>query len=484
MLQELREEGSCCDLIISVGEQSFKAHRCVLAAQSQPLRTMLQEGVLREGKESILTLTDVDPGGFSLLMDFLYNRRVEISVANVEDLLDLGTRYAVKHLRLRCCAFLARSVNPTNACNLLALADRHDCHRLRRDLLSYVLKFFMCACRDTSAEEGFCLLPVALVVEVLSDDRLNAQEVEVFWAAVAWIGFESLRSNDAGLVLPHVRFGLISAETLAETVENHVMLQADIGRRFIHEAYRYQALPEGAVKENFLLSMEARSRPRSPSTGVAGGGDRVRENGEGRVKGGALLGLAKNGLGAVVPWEFMRDGDEEEEDEEVKGRGSLGNKARRRRGRGNGEMGGLMTNDYEYGLDEASDVVEREVVQPQEEVEGERKCQGVDGRNGLEFRAETVHVRVRQGVGAKSKKQCSSSWVNKEVGRWLCTDTPSVEKGNSRSLLGRTCAMEAMGDGAGVGAPRWMWAEAAAGAGKAGPTLREDQCSPSSHAYV
>lgn len=113
--------------------------RCVLAAQSVPLRTMF-EGAFKERRESVIALRDVEPSSFSLLLDFFYDRDVSITADNVEALLDLSARYAVSMLRRHCCAFLARSASPGNACSLLAVADRYDCHRLRRGLLAYILE--------------------------------------------------------------------------------------------------------------------------------------------------------------------------------------------------------------------------------------------------------------------------------------------------------------------------------------------------------
>ena len=127
-----------------------KRNRCVLAAQSFPLRVMF-EGAFKEGSENVIALGDVEPCSFSLLLDFFYDRSVEITSESVEGLLDLSARYGVSLLRRHCCEFMARSANPSNACSLLAVADRYDCRKLRRDLLAYTLEvrcafvFFFCS---------------------------------------------------------------------------------------------------------------------------------------------------------------------------------------------------------------------------------------------------------------------------------------------------------------------------------------------------
>lgn len=116
-----------------------KTNRCVLAAQSSPLRAMF-EGSFKEGSENVIALLDVEPSSFSLLLDFLYGRSIDVNDENVEALLDLSARYGVSLLRRHCCAFMAGSANPSKACSLLAVADRYDCHRLRRELLAYTLE--------------------------------------------------------------------------------------------------------------------------------------------------------------------------------------------------------------------------------------------------------------------------------------------------------------------------------------------------------
>lgn len=217
----------------------------MLAAQSLPLRRMF-EGAFKEGNERVIALGDVEPSSFTLLLDFMYDRAVKMDAENVEALLELSARFGVSRLRRHCCGFLARSATPSNACSLLAMADRYDCFRLRRDLLSYVvevrvrsspspcfscapgsgvvcparhlgsakmnnsapfpvcptLQRFLSTCREDGAH-SFCQLPLTLAVEVLRDDGLDSGsdgEVNVFWAAVSWLEADASRRPDADQV--------------------------------------------------------------------------------------------------------------------------------------------------------------------------------------------------------------------------------------------------------------------------------------------
>lgn len=82
-------------------------------------------------------------------------------------------------------------------------------------------------------------------------------------------------------MLSYVRFGLISAKTLAEAVEQHPLVQSKSGRAFLHEAFRFQALPPES-KEEFALSMATRARPRAVTitvSSVSFGGRSGKRNG-------------------------------------------------------------------------------------------------------------------------------------------------------------------------------------------------------------
>lgn len=112
------------------------------------------EGSFKEGNENVIALLGVEPSSFSLLLDFLYGNSIDVNDENAEALLDLSARYGVSLLRRHCCAFMAGSANPSKACSLLAVADRYDCHRLRRQLLAYTLEVGPCFCACACVELG------------------------------------------------------------------------------------------------------------------------------------------------------------------------------------------------------------------------------------------------------------------------------------------------------------------------------------------
>lgn len=239
-LYGLLKDQACCDVTLKVGTISFKAHKCVLAAASMPLRAMFDSG-FKEGNESVIVLHDVDERSFEQFLEFVYDRSVEVNRYNLEKLLDLSARYQIPQLRKHCCSFLAASADHDNACALLTIADRYNCVRLRTGLRSFVLASFEQSCG--ADKDGFLDLPQELLVDLLADDNLCAAEAVVFRESCHWLEHKKDRRKEADVVLAHVRFSLIGATAIAEEIEHHDFMQSESGKRAIHSAYRYLALP-------------------------------------------------------------------------------------------------------------------------------------------------------------------------------------------------------------------------------------------------
>jgi hypothetical protein len=256
--------------------RAFPAHRCWVAAFSQPLGAMFRSG-MRESQEARVVLRDTDAGAFQLMLDFIYGGPVQLDQENIECVLELSVRFALGVLIEQCCNFLASAVAVDTACAILILADvracliaclndstltnhllgllttpwvtnhkqKYDCRPLRRDTLLFVVAHLP-RCW-ASAREHFARLPKALLVEVLSHDALVHGEILAFQAAVFWLdeqrrlllageaacsqGLGEEEDEEACLVeevLSHVRFPHMPARLLVEEVEGHPVMQREV----------------------------------------------------------------------------------------------------------------------------------------------------------------------------------------------------------------------------------------------------------------
>lgn len=259
-LREQRRQSWSPDVVVANGEREFAAHACVLEATSPVLAEEARRAVRGRTGEGLPRIRldsaeDDDTEALALVLDFAYGTLVTVSEANVEKLLELASRLQIRALVDECCAFVAQRTSASRACRVLALADKHRCTLLRRDVGLCVLRHFKEACGlfpDTDdatsdhdeALRGFLALPRHLLDELLHDDRLCVDdESRVFLAAVAWLQSDPNRLADADAVLALVRYYLVSAEFLADTVEPHELMQSRACKDLVHAAYRWQALP-------------------------------------------------------------------------------------------------------------------------------------------------------------------------------------------------------------------------------------------------
>ncbi|XP_077432928.1 zinc finger and BTB domain-containing protein 8A [Vanacampus margaritifer] len=81
----LRRSGSMCDARISVKNQTFRAHRLVLACASKPLKEKLSQA--ETDQEVHCTLDDLSPRTFQQVLDFAYMQSLEVSEEDLQQLL-------------------------------------------------------------------------------------------------------------------------------------------------------------------------------------------------------------------------------------------------------------------------------------------------------------------------------------------------------------------------------------------------------------
>lgn len=70
-LHLIRNNDEFCDIDIRVGNETFTAHKVVLAAGSSYFHAMFCSGMM-EDRADFVTLHEVDPKVFAALLDFIY----------------------------------------------------------------------------------------------------------------------------------------------------------------------------------------------------------------------------------------------------------------------------------------------------------------------------------------------------------------------------------------------------------------------------
>ncbi|CAL4916803.1 unnamed protein product [Urochloa decumbens] len=144
-LAELLFSNKGADVVFEVAGETFPAHRCVLAARS-PVFSAELFGPMKEGDGAltgVVHIHDMEPAVFGNLLAFIYTdslpepigKEVEEEDNVYQHLLVAADRYGVERLKLMCEARLCERVSAGTAATILALADQHQCHVLRKACL-------------------------------------------------------------------------------------------------------------------------------------------------------------------------------------------------------------------------------------------------------------------------------------------------------------------------------------------------------------
>jgi speckle-type POZ protein len=144
------EEGA--DITFEVGDQTFAAHRCVLAARSPVFRKELFGGSLT--KKDIVEINDVKPEIFSDLLFFIYTDSFSWNWEWMEDeeddsgadeyvtdmlqLLEAADRYGLQKLKSICAEDLVQCTRLHRVADIIVVAERSECRSLKDSCVEFI----------------------------------------------------------------------------------------------------------------------------------------------------------------------------------------------------------------------------------------------------------------------------------------------------------------------------------------------------------
>lgn len=240
-MNEIRADGSLCDVTLVVGAVRINAHRLLLASCSSYFRAMFTSE-MAESRQQEIQMVDIEPHTLQTLIDFCYTGEITVADFNVQSILPAACLLQLNEIQDVCCEFLKKQLDPTNCLGIRAFADTHAC----RELMRIADKFTHHNFQDVAKSEEFILLPVSQLLDIISSEELNVRSEEtVFQAAMAWIRHDlPNRRQLLPRVLEHVRLPLCPAKFLVSVVSEDPLIKADAQcRDLVDEAKNYLLLP-------------------------------------------------------------------------------------------------------------------------------------------------------------------------------------------------------------------------------------------------
>ena len=152
VLESLKVSGALCDVILVVAGQEFKAHKVILAASSPYFKAMFATAFDVKDHSKIL-IQFIIPNCFEIILEFIYTgRRMEITVDNVQSLLETASMLNIDLAMDMCSHFLVEHLDISNCLDILNLAVNHGCQNLRKEAEEFSGKNF----NKIINSQGYC----------------------------------------------------------------------------------------------------------------------------------------------------------------------------------------------------------------------------------------------------------------------------------------------------------------------------------------
>ncbi|CAK6976756.1 kelch-like protein 10 [Scomber scombrus] len=207
-------EGKLCDVVISVGNVEFQAHRIILCGCSSFFRNLFCTT-----PSEVYSFPDVPPNIMSLIMEYAYNSSVVVTEENVLGLLAAAHRFAIHGILSATSDFLEQKLCVENCIGTWMSAELYNCPDLRKKANLYILHHFE---EVAGSSEKFLQLSVQQLAGLIKKDELNVrQESTVFEAILRWIdhNLEERKSHMAVLLSKIYICGGFNGEELLSSAE-------------------------------------------------------------------------------------------------------------------------------------------------------------------------------------------------------------------------------------------------------------------------
>uniref|UniRef100_A0A914WJH7 BTB domain-containing protein n=1 Tax=Plectus sambesii TaxID=2011161 RepID=A0A914WJH7_9BILA len=264
-LAAFRANGFLCDVEIEVEDSIFAAHRCVLAA-SIPYFCSMFSSEMRESRQSRIIIQDIPAAAFELLIDFAYTSKVQITGANVQQLLYAASILQIDSVCAACQRFLTQYLTVSNCLSIRHFAEQHNCVGLMQSVDEFAVDHF----QELRKSSEFLTIPLSHLMDLVKsgDLRVNSEQ-EVFETVVQWVahGLDTRKIYLPDL-LDKVRLAQLPTNYLLNEVKNHPLIQDCIRCRDLVSDAMSEKMRSHCSSMSPSGAHQIPSRPRKTAAGV------------------------------------------------------------------------------------------------------------------------------------------------------------------------------------------------------------------------
>jgi hypothetical protein len=253
--------------------EDLYAHRCILAAWSEPFRVMFTTaGMVESSPEKLpleIAVQDLPYSAFKCCLEYLYSGNIALTMENAFQVLSFAEKYDLQNLKPKVEEFLSQNLSVENCCEIVQAADQFAFNNLRELALNFIFQNF----KSVSLQESWRLLSGQLLIGILKrDDVVVECEERVFEALLSWLNFQPdlLRFDDLLLeMIDLIRFPLMHPSYLYANVEmlplwSKCSAQVQLAvKECMLDAYRAYAIPKSlAISDRIAMEKSFKMKER------------------------------------------------------------------------------------------------------------------------------------------------------------------------------------------------------------------------------
>ncbi|GFR30513.1 TD and POZ domain-containing protein 5 [Trichonephila clavata] len=126
------------DMKLRTNTTTIPVHTQILGARSSVFRAMFSND-MKEKTQGCVNVTDLDDDTVRRMLLYIYTDKMEkLHWESVCQLHAAADKYDIASLRNKCTAILQVKLSPTNACQILSLADTHQDKTLKKTVQDYI----------------------------------------------------------------------------------------------------------------------------------------------------------------------------------------------------------------------------------------------------------------------------------------------------------------------------------------------------------